>query len=81
MTKEESRPQEPPKPIDYEPPNPSLKNRKIVYETGKFEVFVNGKGFTKLKIRATFADDPEGCRGYGNTQEEAKERLFYYENY
>jgi hypothetical protein len=66
---------QPPVPVYVEPIKPIIKNRKIIYEQGTWQVFQTGFGFVKFNTRAFFKDDPEGCLGYGKTQEEAKKYL------
>lgn len=74
------KPQPPQTFFEDEKPKKPLKDRKVVMEKGNWEVFKDGKGFVKVKFKATFADDPEGCRGYGVTEKEATEVLFAYES-
>lgn len=68
------------KAYEYVPPKKKdVKNRKLLIEKGNWTVFKDGVGFTKCTFRATFVDDPQGCRGFGVTKQEATAILYAYE--
>jgi hypothetical protein len=74
-----------PLPLDFMPtvnrasePKPT---DKVIYTKGEWHIIIGlqcPKGGRKQTIEARFETDPDGYRGQGNTEEEAKELLFHY---
>jgi hypothetical protein len=54
------------------------KKRIMIFKKGEFVHLSASKGFTKAQFKVYFKDDPEGCYGFGMTEQEAKENLLYY---
>lgn len=54
----------------------------VVFETGTWHVVSmdhdKGSNCKKCKIKATFQNDPDGFRGYGNSEKEAEAMLRKY---
>lgn len=63
------------------PPKESIEkqgDREILYKEGEFK-YLHWAGWKGAKFRAMFADDPNGCYGFGETKAGARAMLYDYE--
>lgn len=49
----------------------------VVFTIGKYR-YMGEKGDVPCSVKATFKKDPEGCRGFGNTEAQAETMLRKY---